>query len=86
MEIRKRWSVFCIAGIMLTTFFSVFFPLMFFDAWFAEYMFSYGIDLLSAVFVFVCVMFGFLWISLVVCFKVGSEFVKIYGWDKTIQS
>ena len=59
---------------------------MFFDAWFAEYMFSYGIDLLSAVFVFVCVMFGFLWISLVVCFKVGSEFVKIYGWDKTIQS
>ena len=86
MKIRKIWAIFCITGIMLTTFFSVYIPLMFFDAWFADYMVSYGIDVLSTIFVFCIVLFGFLWISLTISFKIVSEFIKIYEWDKTIQN
>jgi len=67
--------------IMITTFFSIYIPLMVGNFYFLEYMFNSSINLFSSLFVFCMIAFGFLWIALYVSAKILEYFDKLFDWQ-----
>ena len=78
MKLKQIWILFCCFIIMLSTFFSIYIPLM--GGNFYLFSLLYVEDIYVALFVLTVLAFGFIWIALFVASHILKWVVDLYNW------
>jgi len=79
-KLKKIWIIGQAFVVALSTFFTIYIPLMFLNFEFMKYLII-G-DLYSGLFVFVVIGFGLIWISIFVMGKILYFFNDLYKWNE----
>lgn len=67
--------------IALTSFFSFFIPVMYFNFEFLHYLINNGVGVYQSLLVWTLIGFGFLFVGLVFCGTILHYFIELYDWQ-----
>jgi len=68
--------------ITMSTFFTIYIPLMFGNFIFLHKMILYNCDIVSSLFIFCIIAFGLIWIAIYISGKITYFFNDLYKWDE----